>query len=137
MPRWPKSIRSSSKGDGTIKALDAKFDFDDNAVPDSGHRGFRDLDEEDPNEIAVFGSSALAYISLDGNTGVWSTVPPGDGDDGRHQVLRRAGLPLPRRPVARRKGPRRSGHAQERQRQGILVNIFGGIMRMRHDRQQG
>ena len=57
------------EGDGTIKALDAKFDFDDNAlfrIPDIV--ACRDLDEEDPNEIAA-SKFGLAYISLDGNIG--------------------------------------------------------------------
>ena len=50
-------------------ALDAKFNFDANALfrhPKSWR--FRDLDEEDPAEVEAT-SSILAYISLDGNIG--------------------------------------------------------------------
>lgn len=56
-------------GDGRILALDAKFNFDDNAAFRHGEwQEWRDLDEEDPNEIAAsrFG---LSYISLEGNIG--------------------------------------------------------------------
>ena len=54
---------------GNIKALDAKFNFDSNALyrhPEiTTHR---DLDEEDPAEIAA-SKFDLAYIQLDGNIG--------------------------------------------------------------------
>ncbi len=54
---------------GNIKALDAKFNFDANAL--SRHPeivAYRDLDEEDPAEIEA-SKFDLAYISLDGNIG--------------------------------------------------------------------
>ena len=57
------------EGDGTIKALDAKFNFDDNALfrqPEIF--AYRDLDEEDANEIEA-SKFGLAYISRDGNIG--------------------------------------------------------------------
>lgn len=57
------------EGDGHIKALDAKFNFDDNALfrhPEIV--ACRDLDEEDPAEIEA-SKFDLAYISLDGNIG--------------------------------------------------------------------
>jgi succinyl-CoA synthetase beta subunit len=57
------------EGNGNIKALDAKFNFDANALyrhPDIV--AFRDLDEEDPAEIEA-SKFDLAYISLDGNIG--------------------------------------------------------------------
>jgi succinyl-CoA synthetase beta subunit len=56
-------------GDGKVIALDAKLNFDDNALfrhPDIVE--MRDLDEEDPNEIAA-SKFDLSYISLDGNIG--------------------------------------------------------------------
>jgi succinyl-CoA synthetase beta subunit len=56
-------------GDGKVIALDAKLNFDDNALfrhPDIVD--MRDLDEEDPNEIAA-SKFDLSYISLDGNIG--------------------------------------------------------------------
>ncbi|HSN31959.1 MAG TPA: ADP-forming succinate--CoA ligase subunit beta, partial [Ideonella sp.] len=54
---------------GAIKALDAKFNFDANALfrhPEIV--ALRDLDEEDPAEIEA-SRFDLAYISLDGNIG--------------------------------------------------------------------
>jgi len=57
------------QGDGHIKALDAKFNFDPNALfrhPEIV--AYRDLDEEDPAEVEA-SKFDLAYISLDGNIG--------------------------------------------------------------------
>ena len=57
------------EGDGSVKALDAKFNFDDNALyRQEAIFACRDLDEEDPNEIEA-SKFGLAYISLDGNIG--------------------------------------------------------------------
>ncbi|WP_432259285.1 ADP-forming succinate--CoA ligase subunit beta [Cupriavidus sp. TMH.W2] len=56
-------------GDGKVIALDAKFNFDSNALfrhPEIV--AYRDLDEEDANEIEA-SKFDLAYISLDGNIG--------------------------------------------------------------------
>jgi len=57
------------EGNGKIKALDAKFNFDSNALyrhPEIV--AYRDLDEEDPAEVEA-SKFDLAYISLDGNIG--------------------------------------------------------------------
>ncbi|MGC8506865.1 MAG: ADP-forming succinate--CoA ligase subunit beta [Thiomonas sp.] len=57
------------EGNGGIKALDAKFNIDDNALfrhPEI--EALRDLDEEDPAEIEAH-KYDLAYIQLDGNIG--------------------------------------------------------------------
>jgi succinyl-CoA synthetase beta subunit len=57
------------EGNGGIKALDAKFNFDANALyrhPEIV--ALRDLDEEDPAEVEA-SKFDLAYISLDGNIG--------------------------------------------------------------------
>ena len=57
------------EGNGNIKALDAKFNFDSNALfrhPEIV--AYRDLDEEDPAEVEA-SKFDLAYISLDGNIG--------------------------------------------------------------------
>jgi succinyl-CoA synthetase beta subunit len=57
------------EGNGNIKALDAKFNFDSNAIyrhPEIA--AYRDLDEEDPAEIQA-SKFDLAYIQLDGNIG--------------------------------------------------------------------
>jgi succinyl-CoA synthetase beta subunit len=56
-------------GDGRVVALDAKLNFDSNALfrhPDIV--ALRDLDEEDPAEIEA-SRFDLAYIQLDGNIG--------------------------------------------------------------------
>jgi succinyl-CoA synthetase beta subunit len=56
-------------GSGDVIALDAKMNFDDNALfrhPDIV--AMRDLDEEDPAEIEA-SKFDLSYISLDGNIG--------------------------------------------------------------------
>ena len=56
-------------GNGDVVALDAKMNFDDNAL--YRHEdivAMRDLDEEDPAEIEA-SRHGLSYISLDGNIG--------------------------------------------------------------------
>ncbi|MGP4080246.1 ADP-forming succinate--CoA ligase subunit beta [Pseudalkalibacillus sp. R45] len=56
-------------GDGNVMALDAKLNFDSNAL--FRHKDIlelRDLDEEDPKEIEA-SKYDLSYISLDGNIG--------------------------------------------------------------------
>jgi succinyl-CoA synthetase beta subunit len=56
-------------GDGRVVALDAKFNFDSNALfrhPDIV--AMRDLDEEDPAEVEA-SKYDLSYIQLDGNIG--------------------------------------------------------------------
>jgi succinyl-CoA synthetase beta subunit len=56
-------------GDGRLLALDAKMNFDDNALyrhPDI--KAFRDLNEEEPLEIEA-SKYSLNYIKLDGNIG--------------------------------------------------------------------
>ena len=57
------------EGGGGIKALDAKFNFDSNALfRQSEIVAYRDLDEEDPAEVEA-SKFDLAYISLDGTIG--------------------------------------------------------------------
>src|SRR5690606_34318140 len=56
-------------GSGDIMALDAKFNFDSNALfRQEDILEFRDLDEEDPAEIEA-SKYDLAYIQLEGNIG--------------------------------------------------------------------
>ncbi len=56
-------------GDGTVIALDAKLNFDANALfRHADIVEMRDLDEEDANEIAA-SKFDLSYISLDGDIG--------------------------------------------------------------------
>ncbi|HEV3139603.1 MAG TPA: ADP-forming succinate--CoA ligase subunit beta [Vicinamibacterales bacterium] len=55
--------------DGNLLALDAKMNFDDNALyRHADIKEFRDLGEEDPLEIEA-SKSSLNYIHLDGNIG--------------------------------------------------------------------
>src|SRR6185369_17199803 len=54
-------------GDGDVLALDAKMNFDDNALfrhPEI--KAYRDLDEEDPLEVEA-SKFGLNYIKLDGD----------------------------------------------------------------------
>jgi len=56
-------------GSGDVIALDAKLNFDDNAL--FRHKdvvAMRDLDEEDPSEVEA-GKYDLSFIKLDGNVG--------------------------------------------------------------------
>ena len=56
-------------GKGDVVALDAKMNFDDNALyRHENIVAMRDLDEEDPAEIEA-SKHGLSYISLDGNIG--------------------------------------------------------------------
>jgi succinyl-CoA synthetase beta subunit len=56
-------------GSGKVIALDAKFNFDANALYRQPEIvAYRDLDEEDPAEVEA-SKFDLAYISLDGNIG--------------------------------------------------------------------
>jgi succinyl-CoA synthetase beta subunit len=57
------------EGSGNIKALDAKFNFDSNALfRQTDIVAMRDMDEEDPAEVEA-SKFDLAYIQLDGNIG--------------------------------------------------------------------
>ena len=63
------------EGNGSIKALDAKFNFDANALfrhPEIV--AYRDLDEEDPAEIEA-SKFDLTYISWTATSAAWSTAP--------------------------------------------------------------
>jgi succinyl-CoA synthetase beta subunit len=56
-------------GGGDVIALDAKMNFDDNALyRHEDILAMRDLDEEDPSEVEA-SRHGLSYISLDGNIG--------------------------------------------------------------------
>jgi len=118
---------------GEIKALDAKFTFDDNALyRQPGIVAYRDLDEEDPNEIEA-SKFGLAYISLDGNIGC---------------LVNGAGLAMATMDTIKLFGAEPAnfldvggGASTEKVTEafkimlrnsnvkGILVNIFGGIMK--------
>jgi succinyl-CoA synthetase beta subunit len=120
-------------GDGSIKALDAKFNFDDNALfrhPEIV--AYRDLDEEDPDEIEA-SKYDLAYISLDGNIGclvngaglamaTMDTIKLFGGEPAN--FLDVGGGATVEKVTAAFKIMLKNPKVK-----GILVNIFGGIMR--------
>jgi succinyl-CoA synthetase beta subunit len=121
------------EGNGSIKALDAKFNFDSNALfrhPEIV--ALRDLDEEDAAEIEA-SKFDLSYISLDGNIGC---------------LVNGAGLAMATMDTIKLFGGEPAnfldvggGATAEKVTEafkimlknpkvkGILVNIFGGIMR--------
>jgi succinyl-CoA synthetase beta subunit len=120
-------------GDGRVVALDAKMNFDSNALyrhPEI--TALRDLDEEDPSEIAA-SKFDLSYISLDGNIGC---------------LVNGAGLAMATMDITKLYGGSPAnfldvggGATTEKVTEAfklmlanphveaILVNIFGGIMR--------
>ncbi len=119
--------------EGKIEALDAKVSFDDNALyrhPDI--QALRDLNEEDPKEIEA-SKYNLNYIALDGNIAC---------------LVNGAGLAMATMDIIQYFGGKPAnfldvgGGANEEQVtaafriilsdpavKGILVNIFGGIMK--------
>ena len=120
-------------GDGKLIALDAKLNFDQNALfrhPDIV--ALRDLDEEDPAEVEA-SKFDLSYISLDGNIGC---------------LVNGAGLAMATMDVIKLYGGEPANFLdvgggasaekvteafkimlRNKELKAILVNIFGGIMR--------
>jgi succinyl-CoA synthetase beta subunit len=120
-------------GDGTLMVLDAKVGFDSNAEfrhPDLEE--LRDITEEDPMEVEA-SKHDLAYIKLDGNIGC---------------MVNGAGLAMATMDIIKLEGAEPAnfldvggGASKEKVTaafkiilsdptvKGILVNIFGGIMR--------
>ncbi|MGD0693503.1 MAG: ADP-forming succinate--CoA ligase subunit beta [Terriglobia bacterium] len=119
--------------DGRLLALDAKMNFDDNALfrhPEI--RELRDKDEEDPLEVKA-SEFSLNYIRLDGNVGC---------------MVNGAGLAMSTMDIIQYAGGRPAnfldvggGASEEQVKHGfeiilsdknvraVLINIFGGIMR--------
>lgn len=119
--------------DGRLLALDAKMNFDDNALyrhPEI--RELRDLNEEDPLEVRA-SEYKLNYIRLDGSVGC---------------MVNGAGLAMATMDIIQYAGGRPAnfldvggGANEEQVRRGfeiilrdphvraVLINIFGGIMR--------
>ncbi len=120
-------------GAGEVIALDAKINFDDNAL--FRHKDIaemRDEDEEDPTELEA-SKHELSYVKLDGNIGC---------------MVNGAGLAMSTMDIIKLYGGEPAnfldvggGATEERVTaafklilsdpnvEGILVNIFGGIMR--------
>ena len=121
------------EGNGGIKALDAKFNFDANALfrhPDIV--AYRDLDEEDPAEIEA-SKFDLSYISLDGNIGcmvngaglamaTMDTIKLFGGEPANF-------LDVGGGATAEKVTEAFKIMLKNKSVKGILVNIFGGIMR--------
>ncbi len=82
---------------GEVLALDAKFNFDDNALyRHADVAAMRDTAEEDPREVEA-SKYGLNYIGLDGNIAcLVNGAGLGHGHDGHHQILRRQPGQLPR-----------------------------------------
>ncbi|HSR51528.1 MAG TPA: ADP-forming succinate--CoA ligase subunit beta [Acidobacteriota bacterium] len=120
-------------GDGDIYALDAKMNFDDNALfRHADLRAYRDFTEEEPLEIEA-SRSGLSYIKLDGNVAC---------------MVNGAGLAMSTMDIIKLHGGNPAnfldvgGGANEDQIKNafrilisdeavkaVLINIFGGIMR--------
>ncbi len=120
-------------GDGKLICLDAKMNFDDNGLYRQPQiRDYRDLSEEDPAEIEA-SKFELSYIKLDGNIGC---------------MVNGAGLAMATMDIVKLYGGEPAnfldvGGGATREKvtaafkiilsdaavKGILVNIFGGIMR--------
>ena len=120
-------------GDGKVIALDAKFNFDSNALyrhPEIV--AYRDIDEEDPAEVEA-SKFDLAYISLDGNIGclvngaglamaTMDTIKLFDGEPAN--FLDVGGGATAEKVTEAFKIMLKNPHLK-----AILVNIFGDIMR--------
>ncbi|MFL6629581.1 MAG: ADP-forming succinate--CoA ligase subunit beta [Vitreoscilla sp.] len=118
---------------GNLIALDAKFNFDANALfrhPEIV--AYRDLDEEDPAEVEA-SKFDLAYISLDGNIGclvngaglamaTMDTIKLFGGEPAN--FLDVGGGATAEKVTEAFKIMLKNPHVE-----GILVNIFGGIMK--------
>lgn len=120
-------------GDGQVMALDAKMNFDSNALyRHSDVVDMRDLDEEDEKEIQA-SKFDLSYIALDGNIGC---------------MVNGAGLAMATMDIIKHYGGEPANFLDvgggattekvteafkiilsDEDVEGIFVNIFGGIMR--------
>ncbi|RFA37694.1 succinate--CoA ligase subunit beta [Virgibacillus dokdonensis] len=120
-------------GDGEVLALDAKLNFDDNALfRQKDIMNLRDFDEEDEKEIEA-SKYDLSYISLDGNIGC---------------MVNGAGLAMSTMDIIKHYGGEPANFLDvgggataekvteafkiilsDKNVKGIFVNIFGGIMK--------
>jgi len=120
-------------GDGRLLALDAKMNFDDNALHRHADlRELRDLDEEDPLEVEA-SKYGLNYIKLDGNVGCMvngAGLAMGTMDIIKHHggspanFLDVGGGATAEMVTAAFKILLKDPHVK-----AVLINIFGGIMR--------
>ena len=123
-----------SCSDGRLFALDAKVNFDDNALfrhPDL--RELRDVTEEDPLEVEA-SKYSLNYIKLDGNVGC---MVNGAGlAMATMDIIKYAGgMPANFLDVGGGANSEQVAHAFEillsdKNVRAVLINIFGGILRV-------
>ncbi|MEC2053789.1 ADP-forming succinate--CoA ligase subunit beta [Peribacillus psychrosaccharolyticus] len=120
-------------GDGNVMALDAKLNFDDNAL--YRHKDimdYRDLDEEDPKEIEA-SKYDLSYISLTGNIGCMVNGA-GLAMSTMDIIKHYSGDPANFLDVGGGATAEKVTEAfkiilSDKNVKGIFVNIFGGIMK--------
>jgi succinyl-CoA synthetase beta subunit len=123
-----------SCSDGRLFALDAKINFDDNAMfRHSDIRALRDISEEDPLEVEA-SKYSLNYIKLDGNVGC---MVNGAGlAMATMDIIKHAGgMPANFLDVGGGANAEQVTHAFEillsdRNVKAVLINIFGGILRV-------
>jgi succinyl-CoA synthetase beta subunit len=120
-------------GDGQVMALDAKLNFDDNALyRQKDIQALRDLNEEDPREIEA-SKYGLSYIALDGNIGCMvngAGLAMATMDIIKHY----SGDPANFLDVGGGATADKVTEAfkiilSDQQVKGVFVNIFGGIMK--------
>jgi succinyl-CoA synthetase beta subunit len=120
--------------DGRLFALDAKLNFDDNALfRHADLRDLRDITEEDPLEVEA-SKYNLNYIKLDGNVGC---MVNGAGlAMATMDIIKYAGgMPANFLDVGGGANAEQVAHAFEillsdKNVQAVLINIFGGILRV-------
>jgi succinyl-CoA synthetase beta subunit len=120
--------------DGRLFALDAKINFDDNALfRHSDLRHLRDITEEDPLEVEA-SKYSLNYIKLDGNVGC---MVNGAGlAMATMDIIQYAGgMPANFLDVGGGANSEQVTHAFEillsdKNVKAVLINIFGGILRV-------
>lgn len=119
--------------DDRFLVLDAKINFDDNALyRHDDIRGLRDIDEEDPLEVRAT-SHGLSYIKLQGNIGCMVNGA-GLAMATMDLIKGSGGEPANFLDVGGGASAEQVGHALEillsdNKVKVILINIFGGIMR--------
>lgn len=118
--------------DGTLIALDAKFEFDGNALPRHPDiEDLRDIKEEDQRELKA-SQYGLSYVGLNGNIGCLVNGA-GLAMATMDIIKLHGGEPLNFLDVGGGASAEQVGHAfrlilAEPTLKAILVNIFGGIM---------
>ncbi len=119
--------------DNNIFALDAKINFDDNALfRHKDIESLRDIDEEDPKELDAK-SHGLSYVSLTGNIGCMVNGA-GLAMSTMDIIKFYGGEPANFLDVGGGASKEQVTHAfkiilSDEKVKGILVNIFGGIMK--------